>query len=113
MSDHSPHELINRDLPTAPDAEGLSPRISDEMNAYTQGTERLISDLRETVAHLEKRVIEARIAMHRALEGTDSPFKKAWEAHELDPYAERQFFTQNEDNEDNLEPARRWILADN
>lgn len=108
----SPHELINRELPPRPDLAAISPRVADEVQEYVDGTEVLIDQLRSTVARLEQRVIEARIAMHSALEVgvEENSFSKAWDAHELDPFAEKLFFTEVEDN---LEPARQWILADN
>lgn len=111
-TEHSPHELINRELPELPDLAAISPHVADAIAANGQASAQLIADLRDMVAHLERRVIEARIAMHSALEvgAEESSFSKAWEAHELDPYAEKMFFTHAEDN---LEPARQWILADN
>lgn len=108
----SPHELINRELPALPDMASVSPVVADELDAYVDASDSLVADLRAMVIHLERRVIEARIALHAALEvgPEESSFSKAWEAHELDPYAEKLFFTHAEDN---LEPARQWILADN
>jgi len=109
MTDPSPHELINRELPGLPDMAAVSPRTTSDVQAHADAADVLIEQLRGMVAHLEKRVIEARIAMQQMIDDHENAFSKAWDEHELDPFAEKAFFTESEDH---LEPARKWILAD-
>lgn len=115
MTRHSPHELMNRQLPPRPDEAGMDHVTAAALCAYTDAGEQLINDLRETVAHLEQRVIEARIAMHAALQSQEDLFSRAWDESEAatpesGAGAEELFFRQ--DDNDHLEPARQWILAD-
>lgn len=109
MSDPSPHEMINRVLPGLPDMTAVSPRVADHVQAHADAADELIGQLRGMVAHLEKRVIEARIAMQQMIDDHENAFSKAWDEHTLDPNAEEAFFTESEDH---LEPARQWILAE-